>query len=274
MSKRKSVLVTGISSGIGRSIAQLLVDEGFRVFGTARDPGKVELIEGGEVVKLDVTKAASVDVAVQAVLRKAGGELYGLVNNAGYALVGALEETILEEVHEQFETNFFGVLRMVKAVIPVMRQQGSGRIINISSVLGVIPAPYMGVYSASKHALEGYSETLDHEVRQFGIRVSLVEPGFTKTSLGANGKTADTVLGDYAIQRKQALASIQRQISNGANPRLVAKAVRHALTADTPRLRYRVGGSTNLVIALKWLLPEPAFHQVIRRIFQLHQTMI
>jgi short-subunit dehydrogenase len=213
-------------------------------------------------------------VAVQLVLRETGGELYGVVNNAGYALVGALEETNLAESHEQFETNFFGVLRMINAVLPVMRRQGRGRIVNISSVLGIIPAPYMGIYSASKHALEGYSETLDHEVRQFGIRVSLIEPGFTKTNLVTSGKTTDTVLGDYALQRQQVLTSIQRQISNGANPRWVAEAVHHALTADTPRLRYGVGGSINLVITLKWLLPEQAFHQLIRRIFQMHQTPI
>jgi short-subunit dehydrogenase len=162
---------------------------------------------------------------------------------------------------------------MVQAVLPTMRQQGHGRIVNISSVLGVIPAPFMGIYSASKHALEGYSETLDHEVRQFGIRVSLVEPGFTKTSLGANGKTTDTVINDYATQRKQVLAAIQRQISNGANPRSVAEAVHRALMADSPRLRYRVGGSAKMVIALKWLLPEAAFHRVVSRVFQVHQTV-
>lgn len=269
MNKSKSVLVTGISSGIGRNTAQLLVDEGFRVFGTARHPDKVETINGVEMVELDVTKAASVDRAVQAVLRGAGDELYGLVNNAGYALVGALEETNLEEAREQFETNFFGVLHVVNAVLPIMRKQGSGRIINISSVLGEIPAPYMGIYAASKHALEGYSETLAYEVRQFGIRVSLVEPGFTKTRLGVNGKMSDTILSDYAIQRKKALTSIQRQILKGAPPRWVAEAVYHALIADPPRLRYRVGGSANLVIALKSLLPEQAFDRVVYRIFQM-----
>jgi short-subunit dehydrogenase len=272
MSNPKVVLVTGVSSGIGRETAQLLVKKGFQVFGTARDPHMVEAIAGVEVIELDVTNGASVDAAVKTLLEKAG-QIYALINNAGYALVGALEETNLEEAREQFETNFFGVMRMINAILPAMRQQGTGRIVNISSVLGVIPAPYMGIYTASKHAIEGYSETLDYEVRQFGIRVSLVEPGFTKTNLGVHGQGTATTLDDYAAERKQVLAAIQRQISNGANPRSVAESIHHALTADHPRLRYRVGGSTNMVIALKSLLPEEAFHEVIRRIFQVNQTM-
>lgn len=269
MSDRKVVLVTGISSGIGREIAQILIENGFRVFGTAREPRKVEAIAGVEMIELEVTNHASVDEAVKAVLREAD-QLYALVNNAGYALVGAVEETNVEEAREQFETNFFGVLYMVNAVLPVMRQQASGRIVNISSVLGVIPAPYMGIYTASKHALEGYSETLDHEVRQFGIRVSLVEAGFTKTNLGVHGKATAKVLDDYAAQRNKVLAGLQRQISNGANPRSVAETVYRALITQSPRLRYRVGVSTNMVIALKTLLPEQVFHKVVNRIFEMN----
>jgi short-subunit dehydrogenase len=241
------------------------------VFGTARDPRRVETIAGVEVIKLDVTDDASATEAVHLVLHKAG-QLQALVNNAGYALMGALEETSIQEAREQFETNFFGVLRMVNAVLPAMRQQASGHIVNISSVVGVIPQPYMGIYAASKHALEGYTETLDHEVRQFGIRVSLVEPGFKKNGLGAHGKTTDMVLGSYAHQREQAMTFIQRQVSHGANPRTVAEAVQHALIAASPRLRYRVGRPVNLVIALKWLLPEAAFHQVVRRVFQIKEN--
>ena len=195
-----------------------------------------------------------------------------LVNNAGYALMGALEETSLQEAHEQFETNFFGVLRMVNAVLPIMRQQARGRIVNISSVVGIIPNPYMGLYAASKHALEGYTETLDYEVRQFGIRVSLVEPGFTRTSLGAHGKTTVMLLSSYASQREQAMAFIQRQISHGADPRPVAEAVHRALVVPSPRLRYRVGTPVNLVIALKALLPEAAFRQVVRRVFNVQEV--
>lgn len=268
MNERKVVLVTGVSSGIGRETAQLLAERGFRVFGSARDPRRVDAISGVEMLQLDVTDDASATESVQSVLREAG-RLDALVNNAGYALAGALEETSLQEAHEQFETNFFGVLRMVNAVLPAMRAQASGRIVNVSSVVGVIPEPYMGIYVASKHALEGYTETLDHEVRQFGIRVSLVEPGFTRTGLGANGKTTDRVLGAYAAQREQALAFIQEQVRNGAGTRSVAEAIQRALTASSPRLRYRVGRPVRLVIALKWLLPEAIFYRLVRRVFQI-----
>jgi NAD(P)-dependent dehydrogenase (short-subunit alcohol dehydrogenase family) len=268
MNERKVVLVTGVSSGIGRETAQLLAERGFRVFGSARNPRRVDAISGVEMVQLDVTDDASATESVQSVLREAG-RLDALVNNAGYALAGALEETSLQEAHEQFETNFFGVLRMVNAVLPAMRAQASGRIVNVSSVVGVIPEPYMGIYVASKHALEGYTETLDHEVRQFGIRVSLVEPGFTRTGLGANGKTTNRVLGAYAAQREQALAFIQEQVRNGAGTRSVAEAIQRALTASSPRLRYRVGRPVRLVIALKWLLPEAVFYRLVRRVFQI-----
>jgi NAD(P)-dependent dehydrogenase (short-subunit alcohol dehydrogenase family) len=129
----------------------------------------------------------------------------------------------------------------------------------------------MGLYVASKHALEGYTETLDHEVRQFGIRVSLVEPGFTRTGLGVNGKTTGMVLDAYATQREQAIAFIQQQIRNGTHPRRVAEAVQRALVAASPRLRYRVGTPVKLVIALKALLPEDAFYQMVRRVFQIRE---
>jgi len=266
----KVVLVTGISSGIGRETARLLSERGFQVYGSMRDPRRVEPIRGVEVLKLDVTDDGSAVEVVHSVLEREG-QIFALVNNAGYALMGALEETSLQEAHEQFEANFFGVLRMVKAVLPIMRGQGSGRIVNISSVVGIIPQPYMGLYTATKHALEGYTETLDHEVRQFGILVSLIEPGFTRTSLGTNGKTTGMNVDAYTAQREQALAFVQQQILHGANPHPVAQAVLRALTADSPHLHYRVGTPVNLIIALKGLLPEGAFHQVVRRVFQIQE---
>src|SRR5882757_6671232 len=139
------------------------------------------------MLRMDVTDEASVREAVQSVLQQAG-QVHALVNNAGYALAGALEETSIEEAQQQFDTNFFGVLRVIQSVLPTMRQQGYGRIVNISSVAGFIPLPYRGMYAASKHALEGYTEALDHEIRQFGIRALLVEPAFTKTDIESHGK--------------------------------------------------------------------------------------
>src|SRR5213593_3355698 len=185
--KNKITLVTGVSSGIGREIAQLLAERGARVFGTVRNPRSASSIHGVELVSMDVTEDASVNAAVHSIEQKAG-PVQLLVNNAGYSFMGALEETSIEEARQQFETNLFGVLRVTNSILPGMRQQGFGRIVNISSVLGFLPAPYMGIYTATKHALEGYTETLDHEVRHFGIRALLVEPSFTKTSLGAHGR--------------------------------------------------------------------------------------
>src|SRR5213076_709161 len=187
--KNKVTLVTGVSSGIGREIVQLLAARGARVFGTVRNPQTANPIRGVEIVRMEVTDDASVNGAVQSV-EKIAGPVQLLVNNAGYAVTGALEETSIEEAKQQFDTNFFGVLRVTNAVLPGMRQGGYGRIVNISSVLGFLPAPYWGIYAASKHAVEGYTETLDHEVRRFGVRALLVQPAYTRTKLNGNTKTA------------------------------------------------------------------------------------
>src|SRR5438874_141820 len=191
--KNKITLVTGVTSGIGREIAQLLAERGARVFGTARNPRSANPIRGVEIVRMEVTDDSSVNEAVQSIERKAGPIQY-LVNNAGYTLMGALEETSIDEARQLFETNFFGVLRVTNAILPTMRRAGAGRIVNISSVVGFVPAPYMGIYAASKHALEGYTETLDHEVRRFGVRAILVEPAYTKTKINGNSKHASSTV--------------------------------------------------------------------------------
>lgn len=159
------------------------------MFGTVRNPQSASPIRGVEIVQMEVTDDSSVNAAVQSIVQKTGPIQY-LVNNAGYHFMGALEETSVAEARQQFETNLFGVLRVTNAILPGMRQQGDGRIVNISSVLGFLPAPYMGIYAASKHAVEGYTETLDHEVRRFGVRALLVEPAYTRTKLSGNAKTA------------------------------------------------------------------------------------
>ena len=206
MIENKVALVTGVSSGIGREIAQLLVELGARVFGTVRDHRSTASLAGVELIHMDVTNDGSVTEAVRSLLLRAG-EIHALVNNAGYALLGGLEETSLSEAQQQFDTNFFGVLRMTQAVLPSMRRLGYGRIINISSILGLLPGPYMGIYAASKHALEGYTETLDHEVRTFGIRAVLVEPAFTKTNL-ENGKDSPVYPGCLCGSKKTSRAGL------------------------------------------------------------------
>jgi short-subunit dehydrogenase len=259
----KVTLVTGASSGIGREIAQLLAQRGARVFGTARNPKSARHVPGVEIVRMDVTDDASVSEAIQGIVQKAG-PIEVLVNNAGYGLTGALEETTVKEARDQFETNFFGVLRVTNAVLSGMRQAGYGRIVNISSVVGFIPAPFMGLYTASKHAVEGYTETLDHEVRQFGVRAMLVQPAYTKSNINKNEKTAQTNLEAYAVHRQRMHAVVSNGVKHGDEPQLVAEAVWRAVTATSPRLRYPVGKGV-LLSRLRRFAPVAVFDRAIRK---------
>src|SRR6058998_354028 len=237
----KITLVTGVSSGIGREIAQLLADRGARVFGTVRNPRSARSIHGVELVSMDVTEDASVNAAVQSIVQKA---------------------------RQQFETNLFGVLRVTNAILPGMRQQSFGRIVNISSVLGFLPAPYMGIYVASKHAVEGYTETLDHEVRRFGVRALLVEPAQTKTNIRGNSKFAKVALDVYADERKRLTDVVQQSIEHKDDPRIVAETVYQALTAKSPRLRYPVGKGIAFS-RLRRFVPAGMFDKSFRKQFQL-----
>jgi NAD(P)-dependent dehydrogenase (short-subunit alcohol dehydrogenase family) len=263
----KVALVTGVSSGIGRETAQLLTERGLRVFGTVRNQQPGGAIAGVEFVRMDVTNDRSVTDGVKAVLERAH-RIDVLVNNAGYSLAGGLEETSLEEARQQLETNFFGVLRVTHTILPVMRRQRYGRIVNISSMLGLLPGPYRGIYAASKHALEGYTETLDHEVRAFGVRAVLVEPVFTKTNIGRNEKSVLTALDAYADQRKRVEEVIRQRITHGEEPRAVAEVVYHALSVASPRLHYPVGEGVTLN-RLHRFVPPRMFDRAFRKQFQL-----
>src|SRR5256886_6486934 len=181
----KTALVTGASSGIGEATAERLATAGYKVYGTSRRSAKASQ-RSFELLPLDVTSDESVEATVREVLRLEG-RIDLLVNNAGFGVAPAgAEESSIEQARSIFDTNFFGIVRMTRAVVPHMRFQGSGRIINIGSVLGFLPAPYMALYSATKHAIEGYSESLDDELRTRGIRVTVVDPAYTKTQFDAN----------------------------------------------------------------------------------------
>ncbi len=269
MTQEKVALVTGVSSGIGQATATLLSSRGFRVFGTMRRPSEANGRLGDvELIQLDVRDEESVRSCLRTVLDRAG-RIDALVNNAGFTLIGSLEETSLEEAREVFETNFFGVLRMTRAVLPVMRAQGSGRIVNMGSVVGFLPAPYQGIYAASKHALEGYSESLDHEVRQFGVRVSVIEPGFTRTKISQNSQVAGRPLEAYASERSRVLDAIRENTANGEDPGAVAAVIFQALTTRSPRPRYPVGREAQLLNRLRKLIPAKFFDKSLRKQFRL-----
>jgi short-subunit dehydrogenase len=268
MTKNKTVLITGVSSGIGRETAQLLAGKGFRVFGTVRK--ETRALPGVELIKLDVRDDASVSEAVREIAKKAG-PIGSLVNNAGFGFFGGIEETSVAEAREQFETNLFGVIRMVNAVLPGMREQGFGRIVNISSVLGFLPMPYMGVYAASKHALEGYTETLDHEVRLFGVRAVLVQPDITRTNFESSAKQVAGEIPAYASQKARVLAAFHESEKKGTDPRAVANAIHTALTASSPRMRYPVGSGATLSL-LRRFVPAGMFGKTLRKQFRMDEA--
>jgi short-subunit dehydrogenase len=194
---RPVALVTGASSGIGKAATLALAAAGFQVIGTSRDTSRVTPGGGVTLLDLDVTGDESVATAVKQVMERFG-RIDVLVNNAGLGTNGAAEESSVGQAQGVFDVNVFGLMRMTKAVLPHMRAQGRGRVINISSVFGFVPSPFMAVYAASKHAVEGYSESVDHEVREHGVRVLLVEPGATNTPFDTNLVLADTPLPVYA----------------------------------------------------------------------------
>src|SRR4051812_30145578 len=210
-------LVTGASSGIGKAAAQALIGAGFTVYGTSRKATPGEERDGVVLLPLDVTDDESVARAVGEVLDRSG-RIDVLVNNAGFGTAGAAEESSIEQARALFDTNLFGSIRMTRAVLPHMREQGSGRVINVSSVLGLVPAPFMALYAASKHAIEGSPESLDHEVREHGVRVLLVEPAYTRPSFDANAVAVDEPLALYAQRRKTVDVLIAAAVKAGDEP--------------------------------------------------------
>jgi NAD(P)-dependent dehydrogenase (short-subunit alcohol dehydrogenase family) len=260
---RPVAIVTGASGGIGEASARALQAAGYRVFGTYRRPPATRS-PGIEYLACDVTSDESVQTAVGQVLAKAG-RIDLLVNNAGVGLVAGAEESSLEQAKSLFDVNLFGVFRMTKAVLPTMRRQGSGRIVNISSVMGLIPAPFMALYAASKHALEGYSESLDHEIRATGVRVVLVEPAYTRTSFEGNVYQADQQLDVYQSGRTNAEGVLRDEMKTADTPELVANAVVKAATEVNPNRRYAAGRMARQVSLLRRFVPASAFDKSLRK---------
>src|SRR4051812_32249889 len=264
----KVALVTGASSGIGEATAERLAKAGYTVYGTSRR-GAAGDRKPYRMIALDVISDASVEAAVSEVIRKEG-RIDVLVNNAGFSVAPAGdEESSIDQARAVFDTNFFGIVRMTRAVVPHMRKQGGGRIINIGSVLGFLPAPYMAMYAATKHAVEGYSESLDHELRTSGIRVSVIEPAYTKTQFEANSLEPDVKLDEFRDTRAALSKLMQQKIAAGDEPSVVAEVVLAAASAARPKVRYTAGGLASRLRLLRRFAPARLVDAGVRKDLQL-----
>lgn len=272
----KSVLITGCSSGIGYCVAHGLKKRGYRVFATARKAQDVARLhaEGLESCQLDVADSASIQQALDWVLQQTGGTLYALFNNGAYGQPGAVEDLSREALREQFETNLFGWHELTTRVIPVMRRQGYGRIIQNSSVLGFVAMTYRGAYNASKYALEGLTDTLRLELRGTNIQISLVEPGPIRSKFRDNAyqQYHRHIQAEHSQHRFAYMAMEARLTKQGPavpftlGPEAVLKAVVHALEAKRPKIRYYVTFPTHLFAFLRRLLPFRCLDSLLAKV--------
>lgn len=265
---RKTAFITGASSGIGKAAALALARAGYRVAGTSRKAAPGEVRDGIRLIACDVTDDASVAAAV-ALVHAEFGRIDLLVNNAGYAVSGAAEESSVAQVQALFDTNFLGIVRVTNAVLPIMRAQGGGRILNIGSVVGLIPGPFGAYYAASKHAVEGYSESLDHEVRTFGIRVAVIEPWATRTAIEDASPRGDRPLAAYAATFARYRTAFDAAMADAATAEDVAATIVAAARDPSPRLRYPAGKQARQTAFARRFLPRAVFDRTLRRQFNI-----
>lgn len=262
------VLITGASSGIGKTCAEHLHARGYRVYGTSRRAAAAATPSSGsfQLIAMDVTSENSVAQAIQSIVSREG-RLDVVFNNAGDGIAGSVEDTSIEEAQQQLDTNFFGTLRVCRAALPVMRRQGAGLILNVSSLGGLVGLPFQGLYSASKFAVEGMTEVLRMEVRPFGVRVALIEPGDFRTGFTAQRRK---VLGSrsnsaYAERFGKALATMERDETGGADPLAVARLLERLINTRSPRPRYKVGGFMQKLSVgpLRKIMPQKLFEYLL-----------
>ncbi|MET3816627.1 oxidoreductase [Pantoea sp. UYEF8] len=268
MNVKPVALVTGASSGIGKVTADKLIAAGYRVYGTSRRDRPAG-DHAFPLLMLDVTNDDSVTAAIEELLQREG-RIDLLVNNAGYGIApAAAEESSIGQAKHLFDTNFFGMVRMTCAVIPQMRRQGGGRIINIGSIIGLIPLPYVALYAASKHAVEGYSEALDHELRTQGIRVSVIEPAYTRTDFESNSQQADLPLEEYAAIRNKLTAVVSQAMAKAEQPESVADVIVKVAQSTQPKRRYTVGKLAGRLAFLRRFAPAGLLDKAVRNSLQL-----
>lgn len=260
----KVILITGASSGIGAISAKFLAEKGFKVYGTSRQPK--ENNEVFEMIQLDVLDVKSINKAVTMIIQKEG-RLDILINNAGMGITGPIEETPTQEMRKAFETNFFGVVEVIKAVLPHMRKQKEGLIINITSIAGYMGLPFRGIYSTTKGALEILTETLSMEVKQFNIKVTNIAPGDFATNI-ASGRYHTPVIkdSDYAEIYKKNIGLMDKHVDSGKDPILIAEKILTIINDPNPKLHYKVGElMQKFSIVLKRILPDRLYEKLIMK---------
>jgi len=272
----RSVLITGCSSGIGYEVAHGLKKRGYSVFATARKANDVARLqqEGLESLVLDLNDSKSIHTAVESILNKTNGKLYCLFNNAAYGLPGAVEDISREALREQFETNLFGTHELTCKILPIMRKQGEGRIIQNSSVFGFVALSYRGAYNASKFALEGLTDTLTLELANTNIKICLIEPGPITSKFRANAYLIykKHINPDQSVHKENYLKMEQRLLTEGdvypftLPPEAVLKKVIHALESKNPKIRYYVTFLTYLFGYLKRILPDKMMNKILKRV--------
>ena len=265
----KVVLITGGSSGIGKSIGEFLHQKGFVVYGTSRNPEKITN-SIFPLVALDVRDKQSIVNCVAEVIQKSG-RLDIVINNAGVGITGPIEEIPTEEIRNNFETNLFGPIEVMKAVLPQMREQKSGLIINITSIAGYMGLPYRGIYSASKGALELITEALRMEVKSFGIQITNVAPGDFATNIAAGRYHAPVVKGSaYEVPYGNTLKEMDSHVDSGSNPNEMAAAIFAIIQTDKPKVHYKVGAfMQKFSIVLKRILPDTMYEKMLMNHYKL-----
>lgn len=273
MDDKRTIIVTGASSGIGAYCAAALRSEGWRVFATARRPDDIAALEAGgvEAFFLDYRDAASIEALFEAVMMRSGGRIDALYNNGAYSQAGAVEDLPVAALREQFEANLFGWHDLTCRVVPVMRRQGRGRIVNCSSILGLTPAKWRGAYAASKHALEGLTLCMRAELAGSGVHVSLIEPGPIRSKIASNGLAwfEKNIDHEHSVHRTAYQGQLARLRAGGTRsrfklgPEAVHAALRHALLSPRPRPHYVVTTPARLGVALKRLLPARLFYRLL-----------
>lgn len=264
----KVVLITGGSSGIGKSIGEFLSDRNYIVYGTSRNPEKYENSKF-PIVALDVLDLRTINDCIDTVVDKEG-RLDVLINNAGAGITGPIEETPEEEIKRNFDTNFFGPIRVIKAVLPKMRAQNSGLIINVTSIAGYMGLPYRGVYSASKGALEVITEALRMETKDFNIKMTNIAPGDFATNIAAGRYHAPVLDNSPYIKYGEVLKAIDEDVDNSADPIAVAKTVHKIINSQNPKIHYKVGAfMQKFSIVLKRILPEKVYEKLLLNHYKL-----